>query len=427
MKKIILLFILFLTVNCFAFYLYMSDEQQVKKTSVKSAGTIEAYLKDVTLEDGEYIVISAKNSPYEKLYDIQIDWLNMSYEKAGLIIEKLKSIPSISGLKPGDITMYITKRPEYDKNKNILVSCYTVNEKTNALKKAMQGYSMYFRTKLYMVWKQSKTYKPVLIYTEIDRDGNVVTFDVIKSAGEEIDKKMQAVLKQSASSIKPLEIKSDTLPMMFSFGNSDRFLERLVRNIDVSADKDFYAVVKIELDEKGNLTSSEIQKSSDDEIIDGELLDIVNKMGNFSEIINFEENKKTNYIQITGLKNHKYFVSVSDENTNQINWIPYLQEVETNAKKNWVLPKNPEFYIVRVFLLLDQTGQIKDKKIIQSSGNKNIDASVTKSVEAGIYPKFPEGFQGELMPVETNFVHYPQNPQSNMNKWQNNPWLHFYN
>ncbi len=415
MKRIVLLlFILFTSLSCFA--------QNADTTNI-----IDSALKGIEFKSNEYIVVSAKNSELGKLNDFNVNWLNISSDKASVVIEKLQSLPPLFKNDGDEITIYIGKKPEYEKSKSFAVAYFSTDKKTKALNKAMQGYLMYFRTKLYLTWNQSKDAAPILIYCEIDKNGNVTSYNVLKSAGEAVDKRLLETLKQSASTIKPLQLENNVLPMLISFGIKDKIIEKTLKNVDISFDKNFYTVIEIELDERGDLVSADIETSSDDEAIDNELINAIKKTANFSDVINFEEKNKINYIQFRGLKNYKYIGAVvNEENSAAINWVPYLQEVELQAKKNWVPPKSREFYLVKTFLLIDAQGQIKDKKILQSSGNKAADEAILKSIEQGIYPKLPDKFEGNMMPVEISFSYVVQNSSNErMEKLKKNPWLHF--
>ena len=441
MKKIIILLVLSLFMNCFAFDLYNveSNYQTNVSNSVEknfqtniSNNIIEIIgnsLKNISLNDKEYIVLTAKNQGNGKLADFKIDWLNMPDEKANYIIQSLDDLPSLNNVKSEEITIYIGKKPQHDKTQGLNIIVYSIDKNTHTLKNNMQGYLMYFRTKLYLAWKTQNS-KPISIYSKIDKNGNVIAYNVLNSSSLETDKKLLNAIKQTVSSIKPLSLKNDSLDMFISFGNRDEIIDKIVKNLEASFNDNFYALFEIKLDERANLVSANVKQSSNSEIVDNEILKAIKKTNNFSEIINFSNNEKTYYLSFRGTKTNQYLLDInySDASSKIINWLPYLQEAEIQAKKNWQPPKSKEMYQVEAFVTIDKQGQIKDKKILKSSGNEASDNSVLKSIEQGIYPKLPEDFDGEVVPLELKFTYIkqPYQPSATMKKLKQNPWLHFY-
>lgn len=80
-------------------------------------------------------------------------------------------------------------------------------------------------------------------------------------------------------------------------------------------------------------------------------------------------------------------------------------KLNNKRKKNWRanVYKYKNHKVV-VLIVLNKEGQLINRSIISSSGIKEADDAILKSIDEGaLYPKFPQGFKGNILPIELTF------------------------
>ena len=93
--------------------------------------------------------------------------------------------------------------------------------------------------------------------------------------------------------------------------------------------------------------------------------------------------------------------------TQQIDWEPYVKQFSNQAKNNWNPPVSKGIYRIIVIVRINKKGEIIDTTITKSSGIKEADEAVLESViNAGPYQAPPSYFKGDVLPVELVFEHF---------------------
>ena len=137
MKKIILIFsVLLFSFGCYAQNIQVSDveyksylnNQLILGNNLKKQ--INTVLNNIELNNNEFIYLSGKLSSNKELIDYSIKALNITDEKANLIIKKLNEaklvfnyIPNINNpnMIYDEFNLYIGAKPQYEINKDFII------------------------------------------------------------------------------------------------------------------------------------------------------------------------------------------------------------------------------------------------------------------------------------------------------------------
>lgn len=440
MNRLIKFFIFFLLLfNCSAFCLqvpdfeYQSYIQSTLEAKRNFTEQVNNAIKDVELNDDEFILLYGKFSSNKELKDYQIQSLNISDEKADLIVQKLHKsgliynyIPNI--YKPDliydEFTLYISSRPEYYKNKGYVVLFYLTNENEKLKNKddinnKMDDYRTLlhyrFRPEFYKIKKEFDVQdnKKLNIYLLIDKNGNLIYSDIINSVNESVDNKLLSLIKQSSPFMElPSQYDSPVYSTILSFSSYSEISDSIKNNINsFSLGSYTDASFKIILDKRGNVISVQTVKGSGNDLSDKEIISAIKKT-NFVNCIRFSNEERERYVNIrsvlTNSNDWKFDVNIQEidkqNDESLINWTPYLMQVENQAKANWIPPEPIKSHKIVVQVVLNKEGQIVSKSILESSGNKEADDAVLISIDKGApYPKFPNEAKMNIMPVELTF------------------------
>ena len=90
---------------------------------------------------------------------------------------------------------------------------------------------------------------------------------------------------------------------------------------------------------------------------------------------------------------------------NSVNWSYYVWQIDKQIKSQWKKHvRNIENDCeVKVLLVIDKEGKLLDRRIVQSSGIKEVDDIALASVDACTCPKLPEWYTKDSVSVEFTF------------------------
>ena len=180
-----------------------------------------------------------------------------------------------------------------------------------------------------------------------------------------------------------------------------------ISNIDY---KKYNVIYKIVQNTKGDVVSAQIIQSSNNSYIDKKILDDIKEKRFPIKTINF--------IEVTSSNNRnkeRYLFMKTDISSQKINkqneQMPtkldiYITQFEKQVKKNWK-PSLSKPYNVISMITLSNEGQLLNRSIVKSSGIKEADDAILKSIDAGTpYPKFPQETDIDTINIQYTF-YYP--------------------
>jgi TonB family protein len=381
-------------------------------------------LYNVFFDENDYIKLTGKAALSGKLFDIEIEQAHISAQKANTIIEKLKTISNLqipAGYNKFDLYLY--SKPKYSVYKGPVVIFDLTNDNiSNTLKnnkKLVKNYydNIYFN-KIYAKWvllnkKYNNFAKPVYVKAKVDRAGNLLSYQLFKSSGnQQYDEDIIKIIKSSAP-FNAFNIENlQTLDLMFEFNKNIDIDSKVKANfINVPA-KEFEGIVKVKLDKYGDITESAIARTTNDETIDRQMLLAVQKTGNFFETISYDE--KSPFVKyiifrqaiIKGAKPITqiiYFTFGDEPTASQIEAIKFANIVEYIVKSNWLPPSLKESYTLTALFVMNKEGRVTTSSIIKSSNIQEADNSVLRAINTAKLPKIPEDFNKEYVPIEMTF------------------------
>ena len=97
-----------------------------------------------------------------------------------------------------------------------------------------------------------------------------------------------------------------------------------------------------------------------------------------------------------------------------INWGPYMRDLETGIKRNWTPPKSDKTRRIVVGLSIAKDGKLLNHRIIKSSGTPLADRAAMEAVkQSSPFKPLPEEFKGKWVAIEFTFdYNVLNNPQS---------------
>lgn len=87
-----------------------------------------------------------------------------------------------------------------------------------------------------------------------------------------------------------------------------------------------------------------------------------------------------------------------------IDFNPYMQELQVSIKKNWNPPKRPKSNQVVLLFKIRKDGKLLSAKVLKSSGNKDIDKAALKALEdTQPFKPLPSKFKGKNVDIQFTF------------------------
>ncbi|RTL38854.1 MAG: TonB family protein [Candidatus Melainabacteria bacterium] len=101
---------------------------------------------------------------------------------------------------------------------------------------------------------------------------------------------------------------------------------------------------------------------------------------------------------------HRHRAAVKEEPVQSMkfdSFVPYMAYVETRIKRNWHPPSMTKSMSVLVHFNLDKNGNMSNEKVVESSGDEQMDKAAIAALKAAApFPKLPPGNE---KPVEVQF------------------------
>lgn len=101
---------------------------------------------------------------------------------------------------------------------------------------------------------------------------------------------------------------------------------------------------------------------------------------------------------------HRKLPSKKQLKDGDIDFNPYMQELQVSIKKHWNPPKRPKSNQVVLLFKIRKDGKLLSAKVLRSSGNKDIDKAALKALEdAKPLKPLPSKFKGENINIQFTF------------------------
>lgn len=109
------------------------------------------------------------------------------------------------------------------------------------------------------------------------------------------------------------------------------------------------------------------------------------------------ENADNNFI-------NKIITQKPDKNSDEPDFSSYMKKLQQKIKRNWNPPKgNRSTRVVMLFKVI-KSGDLVKYKIIQSSGDKNMDSAAVKSLkQSAPFAPLPKEFKGKSIDIQFTF------------------------
>ncbi len=398
---------------------YFTEENNLKKQ-------VNTSLRDIELRNGEFIVLSGNLSQNNKLVNYKVKALNISDEKANLIINKLNEskltynhVPDVynPNIIYDQFNLYIGAKPQYELNKDFIVLISLTNQKLKQDKeKIMEEYAAVLESKVYPEFFKIKNEygipddKRLSINLTIDKKGNLLNSEILSSINPTIDNYMLSAIKKLSPFGKlPDLYDSSVYKSVFQPGIDDLISIKVIKNaLKVILTSDYDVIVKIMLNKRGDIVSSQVAKSSNNNLIDQEILNAINKT-NFIELLQVAPEQKEFYLYITNSIQHKQF-NITFQEINERNklmpfdWQPYMIKFQEHIRKYWAPPKTNNSNSVTAYIVLNKDGQVINRSILKSSGDKSVDNAALKAIdESAPLPKFPKEYDKDVVSIQFTF------------------------
>lgn len=108
---------------------------------------------------------------------------------------------------------------------------------------------------------------------------------------------------------------------------------------------------------------------------------------------------------ITKKENKPESSETSNNETKQnVDWGPYMKDVERRIKKNWTPPKGNSSKHAVVTFTVGRDGRVLSNKVTKSSGNPLVDKAAIDAIYlAAPFKPLPTEFKGQSVPIEFTF------------------------
>lgn len=167
---------------------------------------------------------------------------------------------------------------------------------------------------------------------------------------------------------------------------------------------DFEGVSEFELTLfNGEVKDTKVIKSSGSKIVDDTLINAINNTPTQKDLL--PPNSGEIKIKLICQKLKQY--SEIGDNPSEVDFAPYMRELQRRIKSNWHPPVNYDSKRVSVFMKIDKAGNLLACSIYQSSGYKNADKSVLDAVyETAPFRPLPEEYNGKTVDIIFTFDYY---------------------
>ncbi len=167
---------------------------------------------------------------------------------------------------------------------------------------------------------------------------------------------------------------------------------------------DFEGVSEFELTLfNGEVKDTKVIKSSGSKIVDDTLINAINNTPTQKDLL--PPNSGEIKIKLICQKLKQY--SEIGDNPSEVDFAPYMRELQRRIKSNWHPPVNYDSKRVSVFMKIDKAGNLLACSIYQSSGYKNADKSVLDAVyKTAPFRPLPDEYNGKTVDIIFTFDYY---------------------
>ena len=167
---------------------------------------------------------------------------------------------------------------------------------------------------------------------------------------------------------------------------------------------DFEGVSEIEITLfNGEVKDTKVIKSSGSKIVDDTLISAISSTPTPRDLL--PPNSGEIKIKLICQKQKQY--SKIGDNPSEVDFAPYMRELQRRIKSNWHPPVNYDSKRVSVFMKIDKAGNLLACSIYQSSGYKNADKSVLDAVyKTAPFRPLPEEYNGKTVDIIFTFDYY---------------------
>lgn len=180
---------------------------------------------------------------------------------------------------------------------------------------------------------------------------------------------------------------------------------------------DFEGVSEIELTLfNGEVKDTKVIKSFGSKIVDDTLIGAISSTPTPRDLL--PPNSGEIKIKLICQKQKQY--SEIGDNPSEVDFAPYMRELQRRIKSNWHPPVNYDSKRVSVFMKIDKAGKLLACSIYQSSGYKDADKSVLDAVyKTAPFRPLPDEYNGKTVDIIFTFDYYV------FSKNQQHPVVHF--
>ena len=167
---------------------------------------------------------------------------------------------------------------------------------------------------------------------------------------------------------------------------------------------DFEGVSEFELTLfNGEVKDTKVIKSSGSKIVDDTLISAISSTPTPRDLL--PPNSGEIKIKLICQKLKQY--SEIGDNPSEVDFAPYMRELQRRIKSNWHPPVNYDSKRVSVFMKIDKAGNLLACSIYQSSGYKNADKSVLDAVyKTAPFRPLPDEYNGKTVDIIFTFDYY---------------------
>lgn len=170
-----------------------------------------------------------------------------------------------------------------------------------------------------------------------------------------------------------------------------------------NCDKSCEVILLMKIDNSGKLISNEVFRSSGNEIFDKSVIEAIKKSAPFRFMP--EKFKFNNLPVLFTFSSDESKNGFEQEKVNDVNFKPYLKNMQKSIKKCWKTPKNLlQSRKTILYFTLNKEGRLTFCKILISSGDKSFDKSTIEALNAAApFGTFPKAYKGETIDVIFTF------------------------
>lgn len=167
---------------------------------------------------------------------------------------------------------------------------------------------------------------------------------------------------------------------------------------------DFEGVSEFELTLfNGEVKDTKVIKSSGSKIVDDTLINAINNTPTQKDLLPLNSGEIKIKLICQKLKQY----SEIGDNPSEVDFAPYMRELQRRIKSNWHPPVNYDSKRVSVFMKIDKAGNLLACSIYQSSGYKNADKSVLDAVyKTAPFRPLPDEYNGKTVDIIFTFDYY---------------------